>query len=86
LDNGISRTVVPRVLAIDAACRGTTADFDGMPDLCVTTRQATFSSLQEQVASEALSGMAQRRYLRFTDVFRRVWKRLRFSWRSRTKD
>jgi hypothetical protein len=49
-----------------------TAGFDEMPDLCVTPRQAgRFRGLEEQVASDALIGVAQRRYLRARGVFRR---------------
>jgi len=74
LDRGAPRTVVPRVFAIDEACRRMTADFDEMPDLCVTTRQAArFWGIEEQVASEALAAMAHRKYLRCSrGVFRRA--------------
>jgi hypothetical protein len=74
LTNRASRAVVSLTLAIDEACRLMTADFEEMPDLCVTTRQAArFWGLEEQVASEALSGMAQRKYLRCArGVFRRA--------------
>ena len=51
-----------------------TADFEEMPDLCVTTRQAArFWGLEEEVAREALNAMAQRKYLRCArGAFRRA--------------
>ena len=51
-----------------------TADFEEMPDLFVTTRQAArLWGLEEEVALEALNAMAQRKYLRCArGAFRRA--------------
>jgi len=65
----VSRTVT------DDACWRIKADFEEMPDLAVTTRQAArFWAIDEQVAAAALQDLEERGILRQTRLgFRRSW-------------
>jgi hypothetical protein len=68
LGRDVSRTVT------DDACWRIRADFEEMPDLTVTTRQAArFWAIDEQVAAAALQ-LEERGILRQTRLgFRRSW-------------
>jgi len=59
----------------DDACWRIRADFEEMPDLTVTTRQAArFWVIDEQVAGAALQRLEERGILRQTRLgFRRSW-------------
>ena len=59
----------------DDACWRIRADFEEMPDLTVTTRQAArFRAIDEQVAAAALQHLEERGILRQTRLgFRRSW-------------
>ena len=59
----------------DDACWRIRADFEEMPDLTVTTRQAArFWVIDEQVAAAALQHLEERGILRQTGLgFRRSW-------------
>jgi hypothetical protein len=59
----------------DDACWRIRVDFEEMPDLTVTTRQAArFWAIDEQVAAAALQHLEERGILRQTRLgFRRSW-------------
>jgi hypothetical protein len=59
----------------DGACWRIKADFEEMPDLAETTRQAArFWGIDEQVAAAALQRLKERGILRQTRLgFRRSW-------------
>jgi hypothetical protein len=69
LGGDVSRSVT------DDACWRIWADFDEMPDLTVTTREAArFWVIDEQVAAAALRHLEERGILRQTRLgFRRSW-------------
>ena len=69
LGRGVSRSITD-----DARWR-IRADFEEMPDLTVTTRQAArFWAIDEQVAAAALQHLEERGILRQTRLgFRRSW-------------
>ena len=69
LGRGVSRSIT------DDACWRIRADFEEMPDLTVTTRQAArFWAIDEQVAAAALQHLEERGILRQTRLgFRRGW-------------
>jgi ribosomal protein S25 len=69
LGRGVSRSIT------DDACWRIRADFEEMPDLTVTTRQAArFWAIDEQVAAAALQHLEERGILRQTRFgFRRSW-------------
>ena len=69
LGRGVSRSIT------DDACWRIKADFEEMPDLTVTTRQAArFRAIDEQVAAAALQHLEERGILRQTRLgFRRRW-------------
>ena len=74
----MSRLVTPQTQELsrsltDDACWRIQADFEEMPDLTVTTRQAArFWAVHEHVAAEALQRLAERGILRQTRLgFRR---------------
>ena len=69
LGRGVSRSIT------DGACWRIRADFEEMPDLTVTTRQAArFWAIDEQVGAAALQHLEERGILRQTRLgFRRSW-------------
>jgi ribosomal protein S25 len=73
LATGLGRGVTGSVT--DDACWRIRADFEEMPDLTVTTRQAArFWAIDEQVAAAALQHLEERGILRQTRLgFRRSW-------------